>query len=244
MDDRAGTGLEITKGGLLASLAVLLVAALCVRLGFWQLDRLDQRVERNRAVAERMEAPPATIEGAVRDTAGLLFRRVELHGRYHHDLAFVLAGRGHAGAPGVHLFTPLRLSGDGPAVLVNRGWLPAPDAANADLSPFRTSGPDTVRGLAMALPERDDVPDPDRFRATWFRLDASALRAQYPYPVEPYYVQRLPEGDGPRPLPIAVDPPALGRGPHLGYAVQWFSFASIAVIGWLIMVVRSRRERR
>src|SRR5690606_10857588 len=85
--------LRVTPGGIAATILVLIVAAVCVRLGFWQLDRLEWRTERNRAVAERLAQPTVPITSARLDTTGLTYRRVELRGEFDETRSFVLAGR-------------------------------------------------------------------------------------------------------------------------------------------------------
>ncbi|HEX7119475.1 MAG TPA: SURF1 family protein [Longimicrobiales bacterium] len=272
----ARTPLRITPGGVAATIGVMIVAAVCVRLGFWQLDRLEWRLERNRLIAERLALPAVPVASAELDTAGLAYRRVELRGEYDNARSFVLAGRAHGGAPGVHVITPLRLEGGG-VVLVNRGWLPAPDAATVELAPYDVVGPVRLIGMAVpffapAAPREADarartstpvrVSDPDDEDAAapvWFRPDAAAVRASLPYPVADFIVQALPEAataddvasDGgaagaraaahPPGGPTRIGPPELDRGPHLSYAVQWFCFAAIAVIGWGVMVGKARR---
>lgn len=66
--------LSITVSGVLGTIGVFFVAAVCIRLGFWQLDRLDQRDTRNARVAERLALPALPLEAAVDDTAGLGYR--------------------------------------------------------------------------------------------------------------------------------------------------------------------------
>jgi cytochrome oxidase assembly protein ShyY1 len=41
--------------------------------------------------------------------------------------------------------------------------------------------------------------------------------------------------------PETVAPPGFDDGPHLSYAIQWFSFATIAVVGCVVLLVRDRR---
>ena len=38
-----------------------------------------------------------------------------------------------------------------------------------------------------------------------------------------------------------MEPPALDDGPHLSYAIQWFGFALIGVIGACVVAFRARR---
>jgi cytochrome oxidase assembly protein ShyY1 len=45
-------------------------------------------------------------------------------------------------------------------------------------------------------------------------------------------------------MPVRQAAPALDPGPHLGYAIQWFSFATIAIVGWLVMVAKSSVTRQ
>jgi surfeit locus 1 family protein len=232
---------ELTRSGLLAALAILVVAAVCVRLGFWQLDRRDQRMERNAAVAERMAAAPARIASTPTDTAGLLHRSATAHGTYDHARTVVLGGRSHRGVPGVYVLTPLHLEGG--AILINRGWIPSPDAATIDLAGVSRPAQAEVAGVLIPFPDVPPTATGDTFRTRWFRLDGEAIRAQYPYGVAPLYLQET----GPRTVvapaagtldPIPLDPPALDAGPHLSYAVQWFSFAAIFLIGGLVLALR------
>lgn len=236
--------LEITRAGLVGTLAVFVVAAVCVRLGFWQLDRRDQRLERNAAAAVRMAEPMLSLTVAPSDTTGLPYRRAAVEGEYDNDRVIVLAGRSRAGVPGVHLFTPLRM--DGGSLLVNRGWLPSRDAATIDPGAVVRRGRVRVEGLFLPFPEVENPATGGGFRTTWFRLDGQAIRDQFPYPVAPVYLLRQRPGEAGGTAgrgeasgdPVTLDPPDLSAGPHLSYAVQWFSFALIFVVGWAALVVR------
>lgn len=246
--------LELTRQGILGTVAVLVVAGVCIRLGIWQLDRRAERQARNAVIAERMDAPPVTLERAPMDTAGLAYRRARLSGAVDDDRAIVLAGRSRNGAPGVHVLSPVRLGAS--AVLVNRGWLPAPDAATVDLDPVRIEGAVRVEGVLVPFPDVDLDTEPDGFQTRWFRVDGRAIRSQYPYSVAPLYLvatsrpapvgtgtssgagadsARTP-GDAAGPAPL--EPPTVEPGPHLSYAIQWFSFAAIFLIGWIVLLVR------
>jgi surfeit locus 1 family protein len=236
-----GAGVELTRSGLLATLAILVVVGLCVRLGFWQLDRREQRMARNAAIAERLEAEPTHLTVVPTDTAGFLHRPATLRGRYDHDRTVVLGARSHRGVPGVYVLTPLQLHNGG-AVLVNRGFIPSPDAATVDLGAIRRSAPDAVSGVLVPFPDVPPSPS-DSFRTRWFRLDGTALRAQYPYRMAPLYLQEIgpSSGDPAAPgaiEPIPLDPPTLDAGPHMSYAVQWFGFAAVFLIGGIALSLR------
>lgn len=241
-----GRPLLITVPGVLGTIGVFIVAAVCVRLGLWQLDRLAQRDARNTGIAERLARPPLPLPTSIDDTAGLGYRRVHVHGTLDAGRSIVLAGRSRGGAPGVHLLTPLYLE-DGTAVLVNRGWVPSPDAASIDIDAFPADSIDG-EGIIVPLPAAPAGADARStttgagatrdFQRVWFRVDADALRRQFPYPISAFEVRLLPQEPAALSQPQRLEPPELDRGSHLGYAVQWFSFAAVFLIGWGAMVVR------
>ena len=190
----------------LGAVAALAIAAVCVRLGIWQLDRLGERRARNAVLAARLALPPLrVVRGTPSDSARQ--RRLIARGMYDFGGELIGPGRSFDGTPGVALVTPLRLE-DGSAVFVDRGWVPSPDARHVDQTRYRESDTATVEGLGT---DRYDV-------------------GPMPYPVLPFILQQTGT-DAARGLPRRWPPPTLGNGPHLSYALQWFSFALIILIG-------------
>lgn len=239
----------------LIAVAVVL-AAVFVRLGIWQLDRGERREARNSRIAARLARPPLELPGDVelseRDlppAESLAWRRVRLRGVYDFDRELVLRARSHLGRPGVEVLTPLRLGDDLPAILVNRGWLPAPDALHAPLSegrPARVRDTVTVQGIVRPTPAEAGAEAETRRVAmdgeepiVVARVAPEAVAEALPYPLAPFHVQATdpgPAGPALRTLPA----PALEAGPHLGYAIQWFAFAAIA-LGGTAALLHTRR---
>jgi surfeit locus 1 family protein len=244
----------ITPGGVAGTIVLVLVVAACVRLGFWQVARLAERRALNEQVAARLDAPPVADVNALEDTVGLFYRTATVHGVLDGDRSIVLPGRSHRGVPGVYLLTPLLLDGRTDGVLVNRGWVPSPDAATVDIRDFAMSDELTLRGLVLPFPGRAQSMAPAErltpradagFRRVWFAVDETTLRAQYPYRLLPVMLQALPPAASEAAVsryPVRLEPPPLDEGPHLGYALQWFSFAIIGIIGWFAMVLRGRNR--
>lgn len=225
-------------GGKLAAFVALAVlfAAVFVRLGIWQLDRMAERQAFNAGRATQM-AIPAVAFDSVGDAS--VNRRVVIEGVLDYDHEFVLAGRSRNGSPGVHLFTPIRRAGRDTAVLVNRGWVYAPDAATVDLSRFREQR-ERLSGHTETIPA--DVPaSPSSKARTLRRLSATGVAALLPYPVSSIYV--VSQDSAGQASPVRLPPPALDDGPHLSYAIQWFCFALIAVGGAAVVVYRARQAR-
>ncbi len=242
--------LTITRAALIGTVVAVLVAGACVRLGIWQLSRLAQRDARNQLLAQRINLPPVPLEASPNDTSGLLYRRVLVAGRFDHERTIVLPGRALRGAPGVHVLTPVLLGAGHSAVLVNRGWEPAADGARVNFDSLHTASEIRLIGLVVPFPGSGRGRTPSAptngdtsFRRAWFSPDPGALRRQFPYALLDLAVQALPDSSAPR-FPVRLQPPVLDRGPHLGYAIQWFSFAAIALIGWITLMLRKGEVRR
>jgi surfeit locus 1 family protein len=242
--------LPITVRGIIGTSLVFAIAAGFVSLGFWQLDRREQRQAVNEVLTSRMEAPPLGILASLSDTSGLRFRRAHAAGVWDGDRSIVLPGRSYQGVPGAHVLTPLRLP-SGSGVLVNRGWVPAPDGATVDSTILVIRGETRAEGWIEAFPGRDaslarragSVAGTGSFRRVWYAIDETALRGQFPYRLLDVTIQLVPSPDAPT-YPVRLAAPSLDQGPHLGYAIQWFSFAAIAMIGWGVMVLRKWGEER
>jgi surfeit locus 1 family protein len=199
------------------ALGALLIAAGCVAAGIWQLDRLAQRRARNAALEARLALPALeVVRGLSADSARQ--RRVTAHGVYDFTAEQTWPGRGFEGTPGVALITPLRLA-DGSTVLVDRGWVYSPDAFHVDHGAYREPDTATVTGVALIPPRgRGDV----------------AVTGLLPFVIQ------LEGRDPARGLPRRWPPPAFDDGPHLSYAIQWFSFAVIALVGTAVLIRKDR----
>jgi surfeit locus 1 family protein len=223
---------------LLSHLFVLLLVVTMVNLGLWQLRRLDEKRDRNALIEARAEQPVIPVGDLLDpddDVAAARHRAVTASGTYDDDATVTVRNRTLEGVPGAWLVTPLLLPG-GERVGVIRGFVGlTPDGSAADAP--APDGEVTVTGLVV---------DPDGLDGTAPRDIAPLLaagdgilpalvRADESDPPEPN------AGDPTRPDPAAilpVPPPELSEGPHLSYAVQWFIFSAIAVIGYPLALRR------
>jgi surfeit locus 1 family protein len=236
----------IKRRQIIAAAIGLIAAAGCARLGIWQIHRLEQRRAFNARVEERTAAAPVPLAQLPHDTTELHYRRVHVTGRWDYDHEIALTSRSHNGSPGLDILTPLVMQNDSDAVLVNRGWVYSPDGNSVDFKLWRQG----EQGSVVAYVELFPAPEERDARAirnprAWHRLDTLQMAAEFPYGLEPYYLVALPDSsnrvdtDG----PVRLDAPDLGEGPHLGYAVQWFAFATIALVGAGILIWRDRPQR-
>jgi len=216
-----------------------------VRLGFWQLNRRAERLQRNATFAARTAEPPLRIAGTVDDPAAVEYRQVIVEGTFDYEHEIVLLGRTRGGDPGVHLLTPLRLAGGEQAVLVDRGWIPYEERDPAARAAYRGPEGATIRGRLLLgrtrtsrfLPAAAPQKGGPRVDA-WSAVDLARMEAQMPYSLLPFYVEQLPEPGDPD-LPWRGEEIVLDEGPHLSYAIQWFAFSIILLAGYMAVVLRS-----
>ncbi len=215
--------------------SIVVVAGACVGLGIWQLDRLAQRRANNVETGRARSAP--VVHLAAGRPEDLDQRRVVATGRFDRERLFVLWGRPYRGSPGVELVVPLRLTGSDTAVLVNLGFVPAADAVHFNPAVVDLPAEDSVVGLAHAIPLNPGWGRPmvSRGDTTWRHIELTAVTERLPYPVLPVVISRTPR-DSVGGYPRALAPAPLDDGPHLSYAIQWFSFATIALVGGTIWI--------
>ena len=230
------------------TLFALVVTVTCARLGFWQLDRLEGRRYYNALFREGMKRAPEPIESLLASPGPnpIDYRRATADGRFDIENEVILYGRSLRDQPGNHILTPLVLA-DGRAVLVDRGWVPF----ELDTPPVAAAAPPAgrVQVEGFLSPDESEGSKPPGTGApritTFTRVDLRTIGAQLPYELLPWYLTSQTQSPRqPSDLPRAVAPPELTEGPHLGYAFQWFAFATIAVVGYVILIRRELLNRR
>src|SRR5690606_29565385 len=177
---------------------------------------------------------------------------VRVEGRFAAADEVLLRGRSLAGQPGFNLVTPLLLDDPDPslagaAILVERGWVPydhdsvpvtdaAPPPGTVTVT-GRLRPPATAPGgLAPRDPAEGDL-------VQTYYVDTARLQQQLPYRLVPAYLtitELVPPHPGSLPRPLPADD--LTAGPHLGYAIQWFAFALVGVVGYGILLRKVRRD--
>ena len=224
---------------LFATLLVFAGTALCIRLGIWQLDRLEQRRAFNLQFETMRGMPPLDLNITdLNDIEKMEWRPVTITGEYDFEHQVAIRNQYYGSEYGYHLMTPL-LS-DGLAVFVDRGWIPADgNSAPEDWRKYDETGVVTVTGqirLGQSKPAlggvADALPADGSPLWVWNNGDVEKMALQLPYPALKVYIQPdLDPADEVPPIPYqpAVE---ITEGPHLGYAAQWFTFATILFVGY------------
>ena len=220
---------------------VLVMVAAFVLLGRWQLHRGEQRRAHNAHVRANLHATPVPAAQLLHAGSSLPkaqdWRRVTAAGSYDADHVFVVRNKTLDGTPGFHVLVPLRTDG-GAAVLVDRGWVQQGETSrDVPTLPAVPSGPVAVTGHVRPSeqPHHGAAPPPGQLAA----IDVPGIARTLPYPLLDGYLELSTETPPVHPAPRLLPTPELNGGPHFFYAGQWWTFALIAIVGWVIL---GRRE--
>jgi cytochrome oxidase assembly protein ShyY1 len=224
---------------LLPFIAMLVVAAIGISLGQWQLRRAAEKEAIEQRITERAKEPPLRLDGvaaSAADADALEFRQVLVRGEFLPGWTIYLDNRPYQGKPGFHVITPLKVAGSSRHILVARGWV-ARDVADRSRIPeiatpagvVEVTG--SVRRHAGRLLQLGQ-PAPLKPGAIVQNLDAAQLAQATGLEFEPFIIEQASDGndglvrDWPR--------PSQGKDRHLGYAFQWFALAATAFLFFVV----------
>jgi surfeit locus 1 family protein len=224
----------------------VLLFALFVALGVWQVHRLSWKLALIARVDARVHAAPVPAPGpaawpeiaADKDA----YRRVTVTGHYENDRETLVQANTELG-PGFWVLTPFDTT-RGFTLLVNRGFVPPEHRTPASRAAGQIAGRTTVTGLLrVSEPGGAFLRHNDPAHNRWFSRDVAAIaKARGLGPVAPYFI------DAER-APLPADAPVGGltvvhfRNAHLQYALTWFGLAVVALVG-AALVLRDRLKRR
>ncbi len=230
--------------GLVTTLAALVVLALLVRLGAWQLSRAQEKESMLENARTAGAAAPVELSVGSVD-AGLEQRQARGAGRYDLARQYLLDNQVHRGQAGYHVLTPLRIAPGQGWILVNRGWVPV--GPTRDVLPS-LPGPDarvSVAGTLAGPPSTGLLLGDSGYDGTrWPRLvqtvDLARIGAELPGGVAPLLLLLDPgEAHGfERDWPVVR---GIGPERHRAYAFQWFALALTLMV--IYVVVNTSRAR-
>ncbi|MEA4942942.1 MAG: SURF1 family protein [Propionicimonas sp.] len=230
---------------LVLALAVAGLITAFVNLGFWQLDRLDQRRGRNQTVLSHEDAPVrdyTEVFGPVITEADQ-WQRVRVSGTFDAAFSWIVRYRSNAGQQGYEVVTPLHTT-DGQQVLVDRGFVARPAGEDfPDAAPQPPLGEVTVVGYVRRNddgPQNAIVPSEGTVRL----VSSVGIGQVVPYPLLDGYVTVLELAPAAETGLEPIQPPELTEGNHFSYAIQWFTFSGIAAIGLVILIRSDLKGKR
>jgi cytochrome oxidase assembly protein ShyY1 len=233
----------------------LVMVALLIGLGVWQLQRRVEKHALIAALTERLAAAPASLPSPAQwstlSPQGAEFRRVSFTATYQPAPDAMVYSSGSAvrediSGPGTWAFMPARL-GSGETVVINAGFVQntMQDRSLQDRAVTRlvTGEPVTLTGY-IRFPETAGMltPAENIAKRLWFTRDHLAMaRALGWGEVAPFYIdleQPMPAGGIPKPGALEVHL----KDDHLQYALTWFALAGAVVIAFGVWLRGQGRE--
>lgn len=210
------------------------VVSLLGRLGFWQLSRGEAKQALQQHIADSTEITPLA------DLAQLptdpLWHPVQLSGQFDTQHPILLDNQLNNGQVGYHLYLPFFTQERW--LLVNLGWLPAPQYRDQWPTLPSFIGQHHIVGtiaptssLLQLQPEQPNTQWPQRVQ----NIDLIRLSAQLEREFPAWVIQISPLH------PVALQqnwtPVVMKADKHYGYAMQWFllAFAVLGCAGWWLL---------
>lgn len=224
------------------TLLVIAAIGVLIRLGIWQLDRLEWRRAFNARVTSQLQAETLDLNASqpLKSLYDMEYRSVIVTGTYDFNHEVLLRNQVWDNLLGYHVLTPLIIDGTDWVVLVDRGWIPFEDGNPASRSKYQEPGKVTVQGMIRRGQEKPDfggVADPtlapgETRLDAWNVVNVVRIQQQSGLNMLPVYILQGPEPAWTKMPYRSLPEIEISEGPHLGYALQWFTFAAILGLGY------------
>ncbi len=237
---------------LLTSFLALIFIYLFVSLGFWQLDRAEQKRAlyaefENRQSAEALDFNQKKNNQL--DKEALIWKRLKVRGEFLEQYQILLDNQVNDTFAGYYVYTPFKLDQSNDVVLVNRGWLKA-NTSERTMPPelVLTKGAVEIKAVVKDVPKTGlllkELP-PERMTETIYRVQRikiKELEKLTSTKLLPYIIRLEPESKHGYVRKWRL--PGSGENVHYGYAFQWFAFATVLLIIYLVLNIKKIDETR
>jgi len=233
---------------LIPTVAFLLVFFCLIRLGFWQLERADQKTELNNnyKLKQSDHVVNLNIANDIKDQESILWRKVSVKGSFKSEKNLMLDNQIFRHVAGFNLLTPFAIEGTGMSVLVNRGW--HPNLLNREQVPLVNdlSEAKQLNGYAVKLPVTginlggSNIEIINASLARFQKIDLDEINQFYQADFLPYLIYLDPLKDDEYVSNFKL--PAPDSEKNYGYAFQWFAFAFTLLIIFLRLGI-SRNDK-
>lgn len=227
-----------------------------IGLGQWQRSLWKDHDRSQGVVLGALAAAPVPLDSldpvghAV--AQGQQWKMVSATGRYDTAHQFMVRNRSQDQQPGWYVVTPLVLA-DGSAVLVNQGWVPEATTGSATAAPGFPPVPAGTVTVAGSL-QPDETTANTRIKDDTAQLPANEvalitrgeLASRVPYPLHDGSI-RLTSSTPANTAAAAAQPvpnPTYDNTMYIAYMVQWWVFALVMPVTWVLLLRREARDRR
>lgn len=232
-----------------STLFVVIGVLILIRLGIWQLNRLAERKAFNQHYIDQISAPTIQLNSDfVPNLTEMEYRSVEVRGYYDFSNEIFLQNQAWQNQPGYRVVTPLQIYGTDRSVFIDRGWIALDDKDNINQINANFSGLQEIKGIIRLSKSGSDFqsksnPDENNKTDFFLNIDLSVLNQRINGDVLPVYVQIGEDNDDLKPY-SELSEIEISEGPHMGYAIQWFFFASLLGLGYPFFVRKQLKDKK
>ncbi len=215
------------------TLMMLILLPVFIGLGFWQLQRAEEKRQILAKQVERQQSAPIQLEGVLEYSEEMRYRPVRVRGTFDTRYQIYIDNKIHQGQVGYQIVTPLRIENTQSYVLVNRGWVPQ-GPSRANLPNVTTPTMDVTVHGHLDVPHRDvlNMSGQNRSNSGWPAVqrwvDGVEFQRETKLDMLPIIILQAPAAEHgfSREWHFVNSTPEKSTS----YAVQWFSFAGLLLI--------------
>jgi surfeit locus 1 family protein len=236
--------------GLITSLLALVFISLFTSLGFWQLDRAEQKRTLFAEFESRQSGKPIKFDQDhinKSDKEEIIWRHVDASGKFLEQYQILLDNQVEKGQAGYFVYTPFKLEQSELVVLVNRGWLSTGNDRTVSPELILTNGLVTIAGVVKNEPKTGVLlkeAHPEEMNKGMYRVQQLKIKevsALTKTKLLPYIIRLEPESE--HGYSRQWRSPGSGENVNLGYAFQWFAFATTLLIIYLATNIKHNTRR-
>ena len=201
------------KNKFLFSVFVYFIILTLLSLGFWQIYRLNWKLELIEQIENSLKNDPVELSNFEKKN----YLRIKTSGDIDFDNQIYLYNLNDAGKPGFEVINPIKIGDEN--YLVNRGWIPF---EKKDLPEINLVDQNQIVGTLMLQTKPSTFkPENDIEKNYWFTLDREDILKFTGRNFSEYVIYL--NGDYKIPKPRVIT--AKISNNHKKYAITWFSMA-------------------
>ena len=240
-------GNRIFRPGIIPTLVTILILPVLIRLGFWQLERAEEKRILIAQFQEQQKTGPLEVKDFLEPDKKLNYRNVKVQGNYQTDYQVLIDNKVYQNQAGYYSVTPLKIKNSTYSILVNRGWIPM-GKNRADL-PIITTTTDLIKlDGKIKLIEKKPFKLGNGFQSNngwpavvqW--LNIADIEQKTGLKLLPYILllnQGHDSGFVRNWKPVVMQPEK-----STSYAVQWFSLALALIIIYIVVNLKKIERKQ
>ena len=232
---------------LITTIIAIVFFFLFIYLGFWQLDRAEQKREIQSFFNEQQANKTINLNNDLfENNDSILWRKVTATGSFLEHQQILLDNQVNAGQAGYYIYSPFKIKNREDIFLVNRGWAPTGVDRNQSPNLILTEGEVTIHGVLKREPRTGLLLMENQFEKLGMqvtrvqKIDINEISVLTRIKLTPYIIQL--SSDSKHGYIRNWKSRSSGENVHVGYAYQWFAFATTLFVIYFVMNIKKKAK--